>query len=250
LRIRMDGVANMNGQTQEMFMEILSLDYQQVGPLYESMRQVMRMGGILTPEQQAQMAEAQQQMQEMEQQLAGLSGQQREMMENMLGPQMAMMRQMADNGTIEVQTLIGQIRVNAGLPDQAEIASSLFGGATGFPGGDAFTANSPSAPSAAATPSVDPAEQQACLQQKIEAAQAAEQPRRRGLGGLLGGIGQAVSQLGNLDIAGLASSLYEPGASDEDIEARARELGLSEQDIADCRTPQPAEPASQPTLDF
>jgi len=239
LRVRMDGMANMNGQPQEMFMEILSLDYEQVGPLYESMRQVMRMGGVLTPEQQAQMAEAQQQIQEMEQQLAGLSGAQRAMMENMIGPQLQMLRQMANNGTMEFETRIDRIRVNAGLPDQAEIASSLFGGATGFPGASAgaFTPSSPGASAVAAEPQVDPAAQQACLQEKIEAAQAAAQPRRRGIGGLLGGIGQAVSQLSNLDIGGLAGSLYGPDASDEDIEARARELGLTEQDLADCRTP-------------
>lgn len=237
LQVRMDGITNMNGQPQEIFMEILSLDYEQVGPLYESMRQVMRMGGLLTPEQQTQMAEAQQQMQEMEQQLAGLSGAQRAMMENMIGPQLQMLRQMANNGTMEFETRIDRIRVNAGLPDQAEIASSLFGGATGFPGAGAFSAPSPGAPTAAQEPLVDLAAQQACLQQKIEAAQAAAQPRRRGIGGLLGGIGQAVSQLGNLDIGGLAESLYGADAGDEDIEARARELGLTEQDLADCLAP-------------
>jgi hypothetical protein len=246
LRVRMDGVANMDGQPQDMFIEMLSLDYEQIGPLYESTRQVMRMGGILTPEQEAQMAEAQQQMQQMEQQLAQLSGPERQMMENMLGPQMEMMRQLVNNGAIEVQTQIHRIRVNAGLPDQLELASSPFGLATGFPAGGIPGSGSPAQASAA--PQVDPAEQQACLQEKIEAAQAA-QPRRRGFGGLLGGIGQAVSQLGNLDIAGLASSLYEPGASDEDIEERARELGLSEDDIAECRAPRAAESAA-PALDF
>ena len=172
------------------------------------------------------------------------------MMENMLGPQMEMMKQLVNNGTIEVQTQIHRIRVNAGLPDQLELASSPFGLTPGFPAAGIPGGGSPanSAAQANATPQADPAEQQACLQQKIEQAQEA-QPRRRGFGGLLGGIGAAVSQLGSLDIAGLASSLYEPGASDEDIEERARELGLSEEDIAECRAPRAAESAA-PALDF
>ena len=254
LQIRMDGIANIDGQQQEMFMEMSSLDYQQIGPLYESTRQVMRMGGMLTPEQEAQMAEAQEQMAQMEQQLAELSGPERELMQNMLGPQMEMMRNMVNNGTIEVQTLVERIRVNAGLPDQTEIASTMFGSSAGFPGGGGFAippASDPGNPGSN-VPQVDAdavqAAQQECLQQKIEAAQESR-PRRRGLGGLLGGVGRAVNQIGNLDIAGLAGGLFDPGASDEDIEEQARELGLSEEDIAECRAAQP-QPSSTPALDF
>jgi hypothetical protein len=190
-------------------------------------------------------------MAQMEQQLAELSGPEREMMQNMLGPQMEMMRNMANNGTIEVQTLIERIRVNAGLPDQTELATTMFGSSSsGFPASGNFSAPTTTGPASAGSGAagVDTAAQQAaqnqCLQQKIEAAQAA-QPRRRGLGGLLGGVGQAVSQISNLDIGGL----FEAGASNDDIEDRARELGLSEQDIADCRAPQPQDSAA-PVLDF
>jgi|GEM_PF-1895935 len=256
LQIRMDGIATFDGQQQEMFMEMLSLDYQQIGPLYESTRQVMRMGGMLTPEQEAQMAEAQEQMAQMEQQLAELSGPERELLQNMLGPQMEMMQNLVNNGTIEVETLVQRIRVNAGLPDQTELATSLFGTSAGFPaaGDFAIPPDSSAGNPGNNPPPVDPAAvqaaQQECLQEKIAAAQESR-PRRRGLGGLLGGVGQAVSQIGNLDIAGLAGGLFEPGGSDEDIEERARELGLSEQDIAECRAAQPQpEPNSAPALEF
>ncbi len=258
LRVRMDGIADVDGADREMFIEMLSLDYQQVGPLYEATRQVMSMGGVLTPEQEAQIADARVQLAEAQQQLNQLSGPQREMMENMLGPQMEMINNLINNGSIQVETMIPRIRVNAGLPDQVEMASALFDtspcGSTssffGAPATDLFAdpgARDGGAPSAAEIAAAQEAQQQ-CLEQKIEEAQAS-QPRRRGLGGFLGGIGQAVSQLGNLDVAGLARGLYDPDASEEDIEDRARELGLSDEDIAECRSVQPAGD-SAPALDF
>ncbi|MBT8147885.1 MAG: outer membrane lipoprotein-sorting protein [Gammaproteobacteria bacterium] len=279
LRLLMNGSATMEGEAREMFIEMLSLDYQQIGPLYESTRQVMRMGGMLTPEQEIQMEEAREQMAQMKQQLAGLTGPEKQMLQNMLGPQMQMMENLVNNGTIEVQTLIPRIRVNAGLPDQVEMASAVsdtapcastgnqFGASpTGFAppgvsdGGVASgsagipTGNGGAPGSSGSSTPVQPdtaavqAAQQECLQEKIAAVQESR-PRRRGLGGLLGGVGQAVSQIGNLDIGGLAGGLFGPGASDEDIEERARELGLSEQDINECRAARP-EPTAAPALDF
>ena len=279
LKVRMDGIADVEGESREMFMEMLSLDYQQIGPLYESMRQVMSMGGVLTPEQEAQITDAQAQLAEARAQLNQLSGAQRDMLENMLGPQMEMMENLVNTGRIEVVTQIPRIRVNTGLPNQVEMASAMFdpsicggtgsnffstvtGGAaaapgatsTSVPGGGSATTTQGSASGSgqnpggsAATREPDLAAAQACLEQKIEEAQA-NQPRRRGLGGLLGGVGRAISQIGNLDIAGLASGLFDPGASEEDIEERARELGLTDADIAECRAS--AQSPAAPTLDF
>ncbi len=275
LKVRMDGIADVEGESREMFMEMLSLDYQQIGPLYESMRQVMSMGGILTPEQQAQITDAQAQLAEARAQLNQLSGAQRDMLENMLGPQMEMMENLVNTGRIEVVTQIPRIRVNTGLPNQVEMASAMFdpsicggtgsnffstvtGGAAAAPGatgrsvpgtaGNATTTSGSAIPGgSAATREPDLAAAQECLELKIEEAQA-NQPRRRGLGGLLGGVGRAISQIGNLDIAGLASGLFDPGASEEDIEERARELGLTDEDIAECRAS--AQSPAAPTLDF
>lgn len=297
LRLVMNGVADIEGASREMFIEMLSLDYQQIGPLYESTRQVMRMGGVLTPEQEAQIAEARVQLAEAREQLNQLSGTQRDMVQNMLGPQMEMLENLVNNGTIEVETVIPRIRVNAGLPDQIEMASAVTDTApcsstSGFFGVPTTGFGSPGAPGGFDSPPTDDtppsgfggfggfgqpgatgndvssgaaggsgsggnagqadtaavqAAQQACLEQKIEAARESR-PRRRGLGGLLGGVGQAVSQIGNLDIGGLGGGLFGSGASDEDIEERARELGLSDEDIAECRAAQPE--TSAPALEF
>lgn len=251
LRVRMDGIADVSGGAQEMSIEMLSLDYEQIGPLYESTRQLMRMGGVLTPEQQQQIQDAEVQLAEARQQLNQLSGAQRQMLENMLGPQIQMLENLASNGSIEVETLIPRIRVNAGLPDQVELARAAFDTSDAGPCGSysnfftqlatdgatgAGLAVAPQTPAPVSAAERQAAQQQ-CLQAKIEEAQA-NRPRRRGLGGFLGGVGQAVSQLGNLDLAGLASNVFAPGASDDDIEEQARELGLSVEDIAECRSAQ------------
>jgi len=224
LQFRMDGNAVIEGDSRDIYMEMAMLDYRQAGPMYESMRQVMRMGGILTPEQEAQMAEASQQMEQMEAQLQDLPAQQRQLMEEMMGPQMAMLRQMVSEGTFQIETVVNSIRVNAGLPDQTEVETGLAAG---------FAASGSQAASPVnrgdSTQGPDRAQQQACIEALVEAKRE-EQPRRRGLGGLLSGAARAVGQIGDFDIGGL----FDSDASTQDIADEAREMGLTEEDIAGC----------------
>jgi peptidoglycan hydrolase-like protein with peptidoglycan-binding domain len=86
--------------------------------------------------------------------------------------------------------------------------------------------------------------QQACLQQKIAAAQQAQQKqaesaqRRRGFGSLMRGI----SRLGGEEIvgsiAGVTSEISETTAAVGDLESAARDLGLTEDDVASCQNAQ------------
>jgi hypothetical protein len=113
LKLRMEGTAMMNGQARRMFVEQISTDYQDVptSNMYESYRQVMRMGGILDEVEEQQMAEARIQLAEFDRQLASVPESQRKMMESMMGSQIDMMRTMVSGGAFEVETVVSEILV-------------------------------------------------------------------------------------------------------------------------------------------
>ncbi len=82
--------------------------------------------------------------------------------------------------------------------------------------------------------------QQACLQEKVEKAQAA-QKTKRGLGSLMRAVTRTASQVGNNDVAqkvgDTTSDVYNANASAADLESAAKDLGLSESDVEACRNP-------------
>ncbi|TNF84303.1 MAG: hypothetical protein EP301_10855 [Gammaproteobacteria bacterium] len=121
LSMKMDGTMSADGKTQPMTLETRQTDYRQVpgSNMYESYRQVMSMSGMLTPEQEAQMAEAQQQLAEFEKQKASMPPQQVAMMESMMGPQLKMLENMAKGKGIEFETVVNSIQVNPALTDVA-----------------------------------------------------------------------------------------------------------------------------------
>ncbi len=94
-------------------------------------RSVMRIGGMLTPEQQAQIQEAQAQLAEMEQQMASMPPEQRDMMMRMAGPQLETIRSMAASGGFEIKTEILNVTCNAGLPDPNMMTRRMMGDAAG-----------------------------------------------------------------------------------------------------------------------
>ena len=114
LKMRIHGKATGNGGTRPIVIEKIDSDYRKVpgSNLYEAYRQVMTMSGMLDPAQQKELEEARKQMAEMEKELAGMPAAQREMVEQMMGPQMEMMRKMAAGEGIEVVTEVTSIKVN------------------------------------------------------------------------------------------------------------------------------------------
>lgn len=113
LKMRMEGIAKIDGQVRDIFVEQHWSDYRAVpeSTMYESYKQLMRMGGVLTPKEEAQMLEAKQKMAEFEVQLASMPDSQRKMMESMMGSQMDMMRKMVSGGAFEIETLVSEIQV-------------------------------------------------------------------------------------------------------------------------------------------
>lgn len=255
LKFRMEGVATSGNEQRELVIEKEDQDYRRVGSLYLSYRQVMRIAGMMNAEQEAQMLEAQQQMAQMEQKMAQMPESQRQMMMNMMGPQIEMMRTMASGGGIQMVTDIHEVRVNAGLPDEVSMGSVLFqpqaptaGNASPPASNPAAFAPAASAPAASATTTAPPATaastpeslrlaQQQCLQEKVAAAQAA-QKKKRGLGRLMNAVARTAMRSGNHDVARTAGDVYHANATAEDLAAAARDLGLTEDEVAACANPQ------------
>lgn len=129
LKFRMEGIAEDQGQTREMFIERLNTDYRAVpnSSMYESYRQVMRMGGVLSPSEMAEMEEARVQIEQFEKELASMPASQQTMVKNMMGSKMDMMRKMIDTGAFEFETIVRAIRVNEGVAGAVGHSAGVFG---------------------------------------------------------------------------------------------------------------------------
>lgn len=118
LRMTMKGEMAASGKKQAVEIEKIDRNYQGVpgSRMYESREQVMRLGGMMTPEQQKKLEEAQAQLADFRKQMAAMPQAQQDMMKNMMGPQLEMMEKMAASGAFEVATTVNDIRVVKG-PD-------------------------------------------------------------------------------------------------------------------------------------
>lgn len=114
LKMTMEGTISSADESRPVRIETSMSDYREVpgSNMYESYRQVVRMGGTLSDEQQAQMAEAREQLAEFEKQLAEMPPSQRQMMESMMGAQLEQFRKMAAGDGMEFETVVTEIRVN------------------------------------------------------------------------------------------------------------------------------------------
>ena len=79
-------------------------------------------------------------------------------------------------------------------------------------------------------------EQQACLQEKIAAAQKT-QKKKRGFGKLMSAVARTAGRLGNHDIARATRDVYDVNATADDLASAAKDLGLTEDEIEACRNP-------------
>ena len=84
------------------------------------------------------------------------------------------------------------------------------------------------------------AAQQACLQEKVAAAQAS-QKKKRGFGSLIRAVTRTASQMGGSDlsraIAETSYDVYNVNATAADLESAAKDLGLTEDQVEACRNP-------------
>ncbi len=112
-------------------------------------------------------------------------------------------------------------------------AAPAMASASGSVAGAALDVN---APPPARSPAELQAAQQACLQQKIAEAQAA-QKKKRGFGRLMRAVTRTAYQAGNYDLGRTAHDVYAANATAEDLSAAAKDLGLTEDAVAACQNP-------------
>lgn len=149
------------------------------------------------------------------------------------------------DGQASTKTIIAVAKFQAehGLEATGEITPQLAGviqaamSSTSTPSGTV-------SPAVAAAPVEDPAtleaRQQACLQEKIEAAQRANS-MRSGFGKLLSAVSRTSSRFGGGSVASEISTttgdIYSVNASVSDLEGAAKDLGITESDVEACRNP-------------
>lgn len=105
-------------------------------------------------------------------------------------------------------------------------------------------ANPSEAPPPGALPAAQPAPtgaelqaaQQSCLQEKMAAAQES-QKKKRGLGRLARAVARTAGRLGNHDVSRTVGDVYSANATADDLAAAAKDLGLTEDEVAACQNP-------------
>lgn len=132
LKLRLEGVAEQETASRDVFIERLDQDYRTVpgSQLYMPYRTTVRMHGVFGADQQEQMEEARRQLAELDKQLAEMSPEERARFESMAGSQIERLRTMVHSGEMSLATTVRAIRINTGLsgafpaPGEAKPAAS------------------------------------------------------------------------------------------------------------------------------
>ncbi len=106
-------------------------------------------------------------------------------------------------------------------------------------GGGTATAPAVAAEAPAQNQAALQAAQQACLQDKIAKAQESRK-KKRGFGSLMRAVGRTASQIGGdagYDIARTTYDIYNVNATAADLESAAKDLGLTTDEVEECRNP-------------
>jgi len=141
--------------------------------------------------------------------------------------------------TMETVIAISKFQAENGLEVSGEVTPQLAGILSAkVANPDLQTGGATS--TAAAAPARDPAAlqaaQEACLKEKMAAAQEA-QKKKRGLGRLLSAVTRTASQQGNYEIAEKTRDIYSASATADDLAAAAKDLGLTDDEVAACQNP-------------
>jgi len=119
LRLLMDGEVEQDGEKMPLSIEKLDLDYQQVGPLYESHHQEYRLSGImssLSDKDRKEMEKAKVEFEKMKEQLESMPEAQKSMVEKMMKGQMEKFEAMMEGDAFTSTTTVKSIAINEGPP--------------------------------------------------------------------------------------------------------------------------------------
>lgn len=135
LRHRVEGTVKEGRKSRQFFIESVSSDFRTVPgtDLYEPYKTTARMGGIMDAKQQAELAKAREQLADFDARMAAMPPDQRAMVEGMIGGQIDMLRNMADDGVMEYEQVTEAIYVNPDLKALYRIAPPGTSGAMAAP---------------------------------------------------------------------------------------------------------------------
>ena len=147
------------------------------------------------------------------------------------------------NGEMTTQTAIAisKFQAEQGMDVTGEVSPQLIGALRAA----SKQQSQPAAAQAPAVAATQPqqqqmdlqARQQACLQEKYQAAQEANK-KKRGFGRLLNAAARVTGRFGGPGASRAMYDVYNANATAEDISAAAKDLGLTEDEIEQCRNPQ------------
>ena len=141
--------------------------------------------------------------------------------------------------TLETTIAISRFQAEQNLDVTGEVSSDLVRSLMTAQPGHVSAAAPAAAPATAPAPdqATLQAAQNACLQEKMAAAQE-KQKKKRGLGRLMRAVTRTASRQGNYDLARTADDIYYAGATADDLSAAAKDLGLTDDDVAACQNPE------------
>lgn len=149
------------------------------------------------------------------------------------------------DGEASVQTAvaISKFQAEHGLEVTGEATPQLAGvikatiDQRSAPPAAATVATAPAATGEPQDPAAQQAAQQACLQQKMEAREASNR-KKRGFGSLMRVASRTAARSGGntaSEIARTTHDVYDVNATVADLESAARDLGLTESELEECR---------------
>lgn len=144
--------------------------------------------------------------------------------------------------TMETVIAVSKFQAENSMDVTGEVTPQLAGvlsAKASNSGGESMPAGSnaaDAAPQSAPDPETLRAVQQACLQEKIAAAEAGRK-KKRGFGRLIRAVTRTAGQTGNYDLYRTTSDVYNASATADDLAAAAKDLGLTEDDVAACQNP-------------
>ena len=119
VRTKMEGELEAEGKVRPMTVERLAEDYRQVGPLYETFRQTMRITGLmdaLSEDDRKKLEEGRKQMAEAEEQMAKMDAATRSMVEGQMEKARQMLASLEESGAIQSTVDVVRIEINEGPP--------------------------------------------------------------------------------------------------------------------------------------
>jgi peptidoglycan hydrolase-like protein with peptidoglycan-binding domain len=148
--------------------------------------------------------------------------------------------------TTQTAIAISQFQAEQGL-DVTGTASPQLAGVVKAAMNNKYVPAAAAAKPAQQTPQALQFAQDACLQEKVTAAQA-KNKKKSGFNSLINAVSRTAGQFGNNDItqsiAETSQDVYDANATASDLESAAKDLGLTTDEVEECRNP-PTPGASQ-----